>query len=331
MASEKKAQKNMAQNDSGWGDSFSVSKKAQKELAELNENKDLATLENEDSPKKKTSSLREYSNYSGPVKKTAKVLKNTNTTPNTKKVPSESKNEIDKQLDNVNTEISKALNEIEGIFERFVNQIIMELKNFWLSIYNLFLKFILLVFVEPLKNAGKFSIMFLEMINKSVEDLNDYLSGSKKKTNSSVVKKSKTTNLKESDIPVEKTPEVKKSPALDGILFSELAEKGIVFLNIKNNELYDVNMKNISKEEEEELLKRAIKEVNECARLAKSLPSPTKGRYVGQEMEEILKNAQISDFKLFMQYVYTHPKPFIERRLRLSEAFATWAHKGAPV
>ncbi|MFN8673570.1 MAG: hypothetical protein U0457_15975 [Candidatus Sericytochromatia bacterium] len=326
MAGEKKSQKGGAPNDTEWGDSFSVSKKAMKELAEINENKEQEETE-ETETKKKTTSLREYSNYSAPAKKTAKVIKNTT---EKKAAPSEAKNELNQQLDNVNTEINKAITEIESTLEKFFSQIVTELKNFFLAIYNLFLKFILLVFISPLKNAGKFSIMFLELVNKSIEDFNDYLSGPNKKKQEKEVKKGKTTNLKESAAP-EKPAEKPKNIYLEGIVFSELAQKGIVFLNIKNNELYDPSVTMLTDQAEEELMKRALKEVNDCARLAKSLPSPTKGRYIGQDMEEILKNAQIGDLKLFLQYVYTHPKPFMERSLRLSEAFATWAHKGAPV
>lgn len=323
MAGEKKSQKPLAQSDTEWGDSFSVSKKARRELEELNEYKDDPPIEDENSSKKQTPRLKEYSNYSGAVPKTAKVLKTT-------EKKSEAKTEFNSQFDNVSNEISSAISEIESTLEKFVTQIIVELKNFVLSIYNLFLKFILLVFVQPLKNAGKYSIVFLELINSSMDDLNNYLSGNNKNSKKAQINKTKASAVKEQDIIVQEVPK-KEEKANNGIVFSELAKKGIVFLNIKNTELYDPNLKGITYDEELDILKRGLKEINDCARLAKSLPSPTKGKYVNMQMEEILKNAQMDDLRLFLQYVYTHPKPFIERKLRLSEAFATWAHKGAPV
>lgn len=326
MASEKKSQKPLTQSDTEWGDSFSVSKKARKELEELNEYKDDPPIEDEKSSKNKTPRLKEYSTYSGSVPKTAKVLKKQD-----KK--SEAKSEFNSQFDQVSDEISSAIGEIETTLERFATQIIVELKNFVLSIYNLFLKFVLLVFVQPLKNAGKYSILFLELINDSMDDLNNYLSGNTNNNQKAKINKAKTSVEKEPEIIVQEVPKtaISKEDETKGIVFSELAKKGIVFLNIKNTELYDPSLRAISYDEEIELLKRGLKEINDCSRLAKSLPSPTKGKYVNMQMEEILKNAQMEDLRSFLQYVYSHPRPFIERKLRLSEAFATWAHKGAPV
>ncbi|MFN8575229.1 MAG: hypothetical protein U0354_00065 [Candidatus Sericytochromatia bacterium] len=325
MASNRKKVEQPAYNDPGWGDSISVSKKARQELAE---NAEAQESENKQLTEAKgTATLKQYTNYSKP---------------NVKKTPQKSTtseySEMSQQVDQINQEINKAVTEIEGVLERFLNQLMSAINNFFLAFYSLFLKFLLIVFVQPLKNAGKLSSEIINMMNKSLEDLNTWLSGGKSQNNQ-VRNRKPTTRLEqefESNIPVQKVDSEaerkRKYPAVfDGIRFGELATQGIVFLNIKNSPMYDVNKKDFSIEEEQEMLDNAVREINNCAKLAKSLPSPTKGRYLNKPMLEILENARMEDLKAFLQYVYTHPKPFVERQLRLSEAFATWAHKGAPV
>ena len=335
MASNRKKVQQPVYNDPGWGDSISVSRKAREELAEVSnaeqEKKEQQQLE----AKSKTAQIKGYSNYSTTKKQASPQ-------PQVKK----EYQEVNNQVEMLNHEINKAVSEIESVLERFVHQLWFAISNFFLAFYNLFLKIILLVFVQPLKNAGKLSSGFLNMVNDSLTDLNDWLSGKADGRPRQVKTKNVTASLQHAvnqqsknkeEVKTETKADTKNDlhkmyPAVfDGIVFSELALKGIVFLNIKNITIYDVNKKDFSVEEEQELLEIAIKEINNCARLAKSLPSPTKGKYINKSMVEILENAHMSDLKMFLQYVYTHPKPFIERQLRLSEAFATWAHKGAPV
>lgn len=315
-------------NDYGWGDSFSVSKKARQEMAESS----LAKEENhnkivEQKPKNKTTKL-------------SYPPKNNNNTPKT-----EIKKELDTQLDNINKEFGKALDEVESMLGKFLDQIFYALKNLGLALKSIGLKVLLLVFVEPLKNMGKFMALFMNLLGDSLNDLNNWLETketSKKLINSTkeIAKDSGNinplTNQEYSSIPDLKSSKEdyirNKFPhVFDGIIFSELAKKGIIFLDIKNNPLYDDFPREFSPEEETNLLDNALKEISRCSALAKNLPSPTKGKYSNRAMSDILEKIQMSDLKMFLQYVYTHPKPFIERKLRISEAFATWAHKGAPV
>ncbi|MBC7473443.1 MAG: hypothetical protein H7263_04075 [Candidatus Sericytochromatia bacterium] len=326
MASNRKKVEPTIYSDSGWGDSISVSKKAREELADVTSNDQSDPNKSLTESKNKTAKVKEY-NYDTPKKYSP--------TPSKKK----EYDEVNNQVEQLNHEINKAVGEIENVLEKFVSQLWIAINNFFLAIYNLFLKMILLVFVQPLKNTGKMTSSFLNLINDSLTDVNEWLSGSpkqrqvkiKKVTESLKYAASQSNNVEEPKVD-KKVDLQRKYPAVfDGIVFSELSLKGIVFLNIKNILMYDLNKKEFTVEEEQELLDGAVKEINNCARLAKSLPSPTKGKYVDQPMVNILENANMSDLKMFLQYVYTHPKPFVERKLRLSEAFATWAHKGAPI
>lgn len=333
MASNRKKVQPPAYNDPGWGDSISVSKKARKELAETNAEAEKNTQVQE---YKGTANLKEYSSYSKPAKK-----KSVNTNSSGKQNLNKTEyNEVNNQVDQINHEINRAVTEIEGVLEKFLNQLYFAVSNFFLAFYSLLLKILLLVFVEPLRNAGKMSTAFLNMLNQSLEDMNNWLSGN---PSSKQVKIKKVTASLEQAVTASNNEPIapkadsksdlkRKYPAVfDGIRFGELASSGILFLNIKNTAMYDLNKTNFTIEEEQDMLDNAVKEIHNCAKLAKSLPSPTKGRYINKPMVEILENARMEDLKAFLQYVYTHPKPFIDRQLRLSEAFATWAHKGAPV
>lgn len=310
-------------NDYGWGDSFSVSKKARQEMAEISSNKE------------------EYQNKY--LEEKTKV-KTTKLSYPPKKNKTEIQKELDSQLENINKEFGKALDEVETMLGKFLDQVLYALKNLGLVLKNIALKIALFVFVEPLKNMGKFMALFINLLSDSLNDFNNWLetkNTSKKLIESTkeIVKDSANinplTNQPYSTIPSMKSQEEimknKYPHVFDGIVFGELAKKGIIFLDIKNNPLYDDFPKEFSPEEENNLLEKALKEISRCAPLAKNLPSPTKGRYYNKPMTDILEKIQMEDLKMFLQYVYTHPKPFIERKLRLSEAFATWAHKGAPV
>lgn len=312
--------------DYGWGDSFSVSKKARQEMAEnslAKEETESKTIE--EKIKTKTTKL------SYPPKKNNKTEMTV-------------KKELDSQLENLNKEFGKALDEVETLLGKFIDQVIYAIKNFGLALKSIGLKILLLVFVEPLKNMGKFMNLFVNLLSESLNDFNSWLESkekSKKLINSTkeLVKENKEvnplTNQEYSsipDIPSLKEDIKNKYPyVFDGIVFSELAKKGIIFLDIKNNPLYDDFPKDFSPENENDLLEKALKEISRCSPLAKNLPSPTKGKYSNRPMTDILEKIQMSDLKMFLQYVYTHPKPFMEKQFRISEAFATWAYKGAPV
>jgi hypothetical protein len=335
MASNRKKVNPPPYNDPGWGDSVSVSKKAREELAEVANNAEAEKQELiQQNNQKKTARLKEYTNYSKDTKKTSRLLNQEKDTP---------RSEMSNQVEQLNHEINRAVSEIESVLERFLNQLWSAINNMFLAIYNLILKVVLMVFIQPLRNAGKLTGEFLNMINQSLNDVNNWIGGSPREPSRTRPADTFTSTASTSTTPGPKVvvQELRKDPVeelpklypdvFDGIVFGELARKGIVFLNIKNMVLYDENKKDFNVEEEQELLDIAIKEIHNCAKLAKSLPSPGKGKYTGRTMVDILENAAMADLKLFLQYVYTHPKPFIERRLRLSEAFATWAHKGAPV
>ena len=77
-------------------------------------------------------------------------------------------------------------------------------------------------------------------------------------------------------------------------------------------------------------MERGVEEIRNCAPYGQKLPTPNRGRFTGIPMHEILHNASLEDLERFLSFVLNRPQPFQQKALKLSEAFATWAHKGAP-
>lgn len=79
-----------------------------------------------------------------------------------------------------------------------------------------------------------------------------------------------------------------------------------------------------------EWMTRAMEEIRNCAPYGQKLPTPKKGPYMGNPMYDILTNIRYEDVEAFLHFVINRPQPFQQKALKLSEAFATWVHKGAP-
>ena len=81
---------------------------------------------------------------------------------------------------------------------------------------------------------------------------------------------------------------------------------------------------------EYEWMTRAIEEIRNCAPYGQKLPVPPKGPFMGIPMHDVLREVTYSDLENFLSFVSHRPQPFQQKPLKLSEAYATWAHKGAP-
>lgn len=79
-----------------------------------------------------------------------------------------------------------------------------------------------------------------------------------------------------------------------------------------------------------EWMTRGVEEIRNCAPYGQKLPTPKKGPFMNTPMYDILKQISHEDLELFLRFVCNRPQPFQQKPLKLSEAFATWVHKGAP-
>lgn len=116
------------------------------------------------------------------------------------------------------------------------------------------------------------------------------------------------------------------------VTFEQLIKKGILFNTIHNKAFIDESSLHdyLGGDGEWQLMEKAITEIRNCAPYARKLPTPKKGPFADKPMQDILTQITIEDFQSFLLFVINRPKPFIEKQLKLSEAYATWAHKGAP-
>jgi hypothetical protein len=124
-------------------------------------------------------------------------------------------------------------------------------------------------------------------------------------------------------------PEAAAPPTAADLGFVSLFQQGIRFTTVRNLPL--VNLDHLQLPDAEVIvMARAILEIQGCAHLAAELPAPDKGSYAGQPIAEVMALVDRREVIAFLAYVVTHPKPFLDRQLKLADAFATWIHKGAP-
>lgn len=79
-----------------------------------------------------------------------------------------------------------------------------------------------------------------------------------------------------------------------------------------------------------EWMTRGIDEIRNCAPYGQKLPTPKKGPFSHMPMYDILRDINYDQMEQFLTFCQNRPQPFQQKALKLSEAFATWVHKGAP-
>lgn len=125
-------------------------------------------------------------------------------------------------------------------------------------------------------------------------------------------------------------PQLSRSAAT----FSKLIEKKVFFSTLQNQPFIDEHMLKGytpgNPEHELELMQRAIEEIRSCAPYGRNLPTAEKGPFAGIPMYDVLSQVTLDDIQRFLTFVNNRSQPFQQKVLKLSEAYATWAHKGAP-
>jgi len=133
------------------------------------------------------------------------------------------------------------------------------------------------------------------------------------------------------DFAIDSFAESEDSPGF--ITFGTLADEGILFYTVKNETLSNLltGNKPLTLEEDMSLLDKGIEEIKKCAKMSGSLPTPVNGNFANIPMPQILESVTHEFLQNFFRYVHRYPKPFMEKKIKLAEAYATWAYKGAPV
>jgi hypothetical protein len=135
------------------------------------------------------------------------------------------------------------------------------------------------------------------------------------------------------EVPLEALPERPPAPAYTWH-FGTILEHKIFFATIHSRPfLSERDIKEYKPEDAYQMhswMERAVNEIKNCAPYGQKLPTPKKGLYADTPMYDILRQATVRDVERFLGFVFHRPQPFQQKALKLSEAFATWAHKGAP-
>ncbi|MBF2052676.1 MAG: hypothetical protein IGS03_04325 [Candidatus Sericytochromatia bacterium] len=135
-------------------------------------------------------------------------------------------------------------------------------------------------------------------------------------------------------LPVSKLPEAPTDVPRFEYHFGKLLQQKIFFSTIHNQPF--LNERDIEAFRPEdpvqifEWMERGVEEIRNCAPYGQKLPTPQKGPYMNIPMQDILLQVNTDDLSQFLRFVCNRPQPFQQKALKLSEAFATWAHKGAP-
>lgn len=131
-------------------------------------------------------------------------------------------------------------------------------------------------------------------------------------------------------LPAPVTPTVPTYP----VGFGTLLENKIFFATIHNRPfLTEQDVREYqpgNAQQEYDWMTRAVEEIRNCAPYGQKLPTPTKGAFLGIPMFDILREIEHDDLAKFLKFVNNRPQPFKQKALKLSEAYATWVHKGAP-
>ena len=142
---------------------------------------------------------------------------------------------------------------------------------------------------------------------------------------------SKTAPIPHGTAPLSLEPAQAPAPSMG---FGLLLEGKIFFSTIHNRPfLTELDIKEYqpgNQEQENQWMTRAIEEIRNCAPYGQKLPVPTKGPFLGIPMFDILREVDYDALEKFTTFVANRPQPFQQKALKLSEAYATWVHKGAP-
>lgn len=135
-------------------------------------------------------------------------------------------------------------------------------------------------------------------------------------------------------LPVSKLPEAPAEVPQFEYHFGTLLQQKIFFSTIHNqpflNERDIEAFRPTDPVQIFEWMERGVEEIRNCAPYGQKLPTPQKGPYMNIPMQDILMQVSTKDLSHFLRFVCNRPQPFQQKALKLSEAFATWAHKGAP-
>lgn len=113
-----------------------------------------------------------------------------------------------------------------------------------------------------------------------------------------------------------------------------VAQLRIQFLDNARRPLYPLPERGtspLSRDEEHVALGRCLEAIHEAKAAGRILGKPAAGMYAGRDPEAVMAEASPDDLKTFLAFVQANARSFMQRPMRLSEAFLAWlVDRGAP-
>lgn len=135
--------------------------------------------------------------------------------------------------------------------------------------------------------------------------------------------------------PPEKAPEApKEAPSRPAATLAAIAQLRIQFLDNSGRALYGFPSRGtspLSRDEEQIALSRILEALHEAQAAGRILGKPSAGVYLGRDPAEVMAQAALEDVKAFLAFVLANPRSFMQRPMRISEAFLAWlVDRGEP-
>ncbi len=113
-----------------------------------------------------------------------------------------------------------------------------------------------------------------------------------------------------------------------------VAQHRIQFLDNAKRPLYQLPARGttpLSRDEEQIALARCLEALHEAKAAGTLLGKPAQGAYLGRDPEDVMGQASAEDVKTFLAFVLANPRSFMQRPIRLSDAFLAWlVDRGEP-
>lgn len=135
--------------------------------------------------------------------------------------------------------------------------------------------------------------------------------------------------------PAEKAPELPKDPpGRPAATLAAVAQARIQFLDNAGRPLYGLPSRGtspLSRDEEQIARSRSLEAIREAQAAGRILGKPSAGGYLGRDPSEVMAQVASEDLKAFLAFVLANPRSFMQRPLRISEAFLAWlVDRGEP-
>lgn len=127
----------------------------------------------------------------------------------------------------------------------------------------------------------------------------------------------------------DKPPESEASPPVPRLAatLGALAQLRVQFLDNAKRPLYPLPSRGastLSRDEEAVAMSRGLEAIHQAHAAGRILGKSAVGAYEGREAHEVMAQVTVADLRPFLAFVQANPRSFMQRPVRISEAFLAW-------